>query len=375
MKSKSKSKRAASAAPASRHGMKLRRRDRGPDGSGRGVAIDACNDDIVVSIASFLPSRDLLSLALTCRRFGARDDPSPPFGGIPIGWRDSILRTTKLKVGSKALAMPNGRGESMLRECEIIGRRTKRCGFHMYSIEQHDEWDCYEVQFHCKKSNSIGQGKQWMHEREVIGLEDMTKRMKKNLVYHVEKREGGDISICRFTLDERMNVCPSFVQKIGTEKSKELNEAYFEGGWKKWSLMEEVALQKSIEIVAESEGCLLWREGQSWIGNLRQFEREVEVLSEGYESSISLSSMDTEQVTSRIYDHLGVVSEYLNYLTESLEESRTDLRLSASIKRVKRRSPLWRALADRHDESVRWLVAHFENGTNGIMRNFPNHEG
>ena len=48
---------------------------------------------------------------------------------------------------------------------------------------------------------------------------------------------------------------------------------------KDWSLMEESALQKSLSLLPK-DGCLMWREGESWMGIRKQFEKELDQLAE-----------------------------------------------------------------------------------------------
>ena len=68
--------------------------------------LGGCNDDIVLSIASYLPLRDLLSFALTCRRFGVRGGRKDNGNG-QLRRASSIDRPAVLPVGSRAFAIPN----------------------------------------------------------------------------------------------------------------------------------------------------------------------------------------------------------------------------------------------------------------------------
>ena len=71
------------------------------------ASLDACVDDIILSIASYLTSCELFSFALTCKRFGARrstvsaDDDEQQDG-------DDIIETNGiLQNGSRAFARPS----------------------------------------------------------------------------------------------------------------------------------------------------------------------------------------------------------------------------------------------------------------------------
>ena len=76
--------------------------------SNSAACLGGCNDDIVLSIASYLPLRNLHSLALTCRRFGVRGGRKGNDNGNGQLRRDSSVdRPAVLPVGSRAFAIPN----------------------------------------------------------------------------------------------------------------------------------------------------------------------------------------------------------------------------------------------------------------------------
>ena len=72
----------------------------------------------------------------------------------------------------------------------------------------------------------------------------------------------------------------SFVKKVHDQRIMQLNKS-FPHGRDNWSLMEEAAIRRSFRFLSvDDESCIMWREGESWMGICRQFERELEVLLE-----------------------------------------------------------------------------------------------
>ena len=75
------------------------------------ACLDDCVDDIILSIASYLTSCELLKLALTCKRFGARAmvSAAPEEQVVEISETNTVLQN-----GSRAFARPSSNGTRVL---------------------------------------------------------------------------------------------------------------------------------------------------------------------------------------------------------------------------------------------------------------------
>ena len=140
-----------------------------------GSMFDACTDDIIFDIASFLPSSDLLSLALTCKRFGARNYDTPDEmddGGI-----------NRFNVGSIAFGPRylQGNDTEYPTLCTIL-----------------------EI---CEAKNEIRVEfvgsliKQWLPQAKLLSLKDFKERLRESTEdnefhYYLEKKVSGGISCC-----------------------------------------------------------------------------------------------------------------------------------------------------------------------------------
>jgi len=232
------------------------------------ASLDDCADDIILSIASYLTSCELLKLALTCKRFGARKGTAKE-DDIQ---QDEISETNAvLQNGSRAFARPSSNGTIVLpqhySDREVI--------FMEGVITDHSHiTESYRIEFQNQKLKLNGNNKQWIDQTQVVSIEDMTKRVEQSLRFCV-KRDGDTISISHYiTIDKRWDIESEFVKSIATSMIERV-KAQLEG--RDWSLMEEAALQKSLSHLSE-EGCLMWREGESWMGICQQLEQELELL-------------------------------------------------------------------------------------------------
>ena len=238
-------------------------------------SLDACVDDIILSIASYLTSCELFNLALTCKRFGARSTVS---ASEEDKQQDNISSeiNTILSNGSRALARPSSNGTAV-----VLGyTRTKRSRTFMEGviIDHSHITESYRVKFQNEGLMLHGNSKQWIHETEVISIEDMTKRVEQSLRFCV-KRHGDNISIYgRFMADNQpWEIESKFVEEVGNRLLKRIR---LQLESRDWSLMEEAALQKSFNLLSDPDGCLMWREGESWMGIRHQLEQELELLEE-----------------------------------------------------------------------------------------------
>ena len=88
------------------------------------IDIDSFNNDIVIRFASYLSSRDLVSLALTCRKFGSRRLHDREL---------SLVETTQRR---KLCVMPNKKKEKHCQEGPI--KHTLNYIQSWNSIENHE---------------------------------------------------------------------------------------------------------------------------------------------------------------------------------------------------------------------------------------------
>jgi len=231
------------------------------------ASLDDCVDGIILSIASYLTSYELFSFALTCKRFGARSTVSAASEEqVEISETNTVLQN-----GSRAFARPSSNGTIVLpqhySDREVIFMEG-------VIIDHSHITESYRVEFQNHKLKLNGNNKQWIDQTQVVSIEDMTKRVKQSLRFCV-KREGDTISISHYiTIDKRWDIESEFVKSIATSMIERV-KAQLEG--RDWSLMEEAALQKSLSHLSE-EGCLMWREGESWMGICQQLEQELELL-------------------------------------------------------------------------------------------------
>ena len=262
----------------------------------------SCSDDIIFSIASYLPSRDLVNLALTSKRFGgkrvaAEDVPQRSSGAHDM---NIILWT-----GDEAFAIPNiewGINKNF-RKCRVVGYCKKSSAV---IGKGGGEYMTYKVEFEDAIFN--GDNRQWVYQTEIMSMRDMTRNVERNLKYFVEKREGNDIFISHFVVDKPMNIASeTFIQEVGARKVEQLNTNFNNhDGDRNWSLVEEASLRTSLKYLSnEDKGCLIWREQESWMHILRQFEGETKALCEEeekfkadvetqeYEEDIDLVSLDS----------------------------------------------------------------------------------
>ena len=237
------------------------------------ASLDACVDDIILSIASYLTSCELFNFALTCKRFGARSTVS-----IEDEQQDGddIIETNGiLQNGSRAFARPSSNGTRVLpqhySDREVIFMEG-------VIIDHSHITESYRVEFQNHKLNLNGNNKQWIDQKQVVSIEDMTKRVEQSLRFCITRKRDGDgdtISISHYiTIDKRWDIESEFVKSIATSMIERV-KVQLEG--RDWSLMEEAALQKSLSHLSE-EGCLMWREGESWMGICQQLEQELELL-------------------------------------------------------------------------------------------------
>ena len=238
------------------------------------ASLDACVDDIILSIASYLTSCELLNFALTCKRFGARSTASADEEDEQQ--EDDISESNViLSSGSRAFARP-----ATSRTPEPQSKRFRSRTFMECVIIDHSHiTESYRVEFQNEGLKLHGDGIQWIGQNLVVSTEDMTKRVEQSLRF-CGKRDGDTISICgRFMADnQRWEIESKFVEEVGNRLLKRIR---LQLESRDWSLMEEAALQKSLSRLSDSdEGCLMWREGESWMGICHQFEQELELLEE-----------------------------------------------------------------------------------------------
>ena len=239
------------------------------------ASLDDCVDDIILSIASYLTSCELFSFALTCKRFGARrstvsaDDDEQQDG-------DDIIETNGiLQNGSRAFARPSSSETNHL--YRYHRHRDREGTFVACEITDHSHiTESYTVKF-----DNETYGTQWVDQKQVVSIEDMTKRVNQSLRFCVNRKRDGDgdtISIrWEFMADNQpWKIESEFVEPIATSMRKRM-DASLEN--KDWSLVEEAALQKSLSLLPK-DGCLMWREGESWMGVCHQFEKELNRLIE-----------------------------------------------------------------------------------------------
>ena len=163
----------------------------------------------------------------------------------------------------------------------------------------------YKVEF---EGEINGDNQQWVHQTEIMSVGDMTRNVERNLKYVLEKRGENGIYISHFAEYKPMNIASaSFIQEVGSRKVEQLNTNFNNHyGGRNWSLMEEAALRMSLKYLSnEDKGCLIWREQESWMHILRQFEGETKALCEEeekfkadvetqeYEEDIDLVSLDS----------------------------------------------------------------------------------
>ena len=194
------------------------------------ASLDACVDDIILSIASYLTSCELLKLALTCKRFGARITASADDDNE----RQDTCTNAIISDGSRAfVARLSATGNK-----ESLEQSLRSC----------------------------------------------------------VKRDGDAISISHYILvdNQYWDIESKFVEEIGNML---LDRIRLQLESRDWSLMEEAALQKSLNLLSDSgEGCLMWKEGESWMGICHQLEQELELLEEAgneLEQEQPLSSDET----------------------------------------------------------------------------------
>ena len=258
------------------------------------ASLDACVDDIILSIASYLTSCELLNLALTCKRFGARSTVSTK----DDKQQDEISETNAvLQNGSRAFARPSSNGTIVLpqhySDREVIFMEG-------VIIDHSHITESYRIEFQNQKSKLNGNNKQWIDQTQVVSIKDMAKRVHQSLRFCItRKRDGDTISISHYiTIDKRWDIESEFVKSIATSMIERV-KAQLEG--RDWSLMEEAALQKSLSHLSE-EGCLMWREGESWMSICHQFEQELELLEKdvNVEEAINVSEESADLLVSMI---------------------------------------------------------------------------
>ena len=238
------------------------------------ASLDDCVDDIILSIASYLTSCELFSFALTCKRFGARR--STVSTNEDDKQHDEISETNGiLPNGSRAFARPSSSETNHL--YRYHRHRDREGTFMACEITDHSHiTESYTVKF-----DNETYGTQWVDQKQVVSIEDMTKRVNQSLRFCVNRKRDGDgdtISIrWEFMADNQpWKIESEFVEPIATSMRKRM-DASLEN--KDWSLVEEAALQKAISLLPK-DGCLMWREGESWMGVCRQFEKELDQLVE-----------------------------------------------------------------------------------------------
>ena len=246
------------------------------------ASLDDCVDDIILSIASYLTSCELFSFALTCKRFGARRSTVSANEDEQQDGDDIIETSGILQNGSTIFARPSSNGTRVLHQSyhqELpSSERTRKVMFHEGVIIEHSfTTESYRVEFDTSYLKSRGNNKQWIHKTELVSIEDMTKRVEQSLRYCGVKMEGHAIYVSHYIMvdKQRWGIRPSFIKDIG---SSSLERVRLQLESRDWSLMEEAALRKLLNLLTE-EGYLMWREGESWIGIFHRFEQELNLLS------------------------------------------------------------------------------------------------
>ena len=244
------------------------------------ASLDDYVDDIILSIASYLTSCELFNFALTCKRFGAREGTTKE---NDIQQNDINESNTILSNGSRVFARPSSNGTRVLQSNyhqELpSNERSRKVMFHEGVITEHSfTTESYRVEFKNGKLKLNGNNKQWIHQSEVVSIEDMTKRVEQSLRYCGVKMEGHAIYVSHYIMvdKQRWGIRPSFIKDIG---SSSLERVRLQIESRDWSLMEEAALRKLLNLLTE-EGYLMWREGGSWIDVCHQFEKELNRLAE-----------------------------------------------------------------------------------------------
>ncbi len=153
---------------------------------------DACTDDIIVDIATWLPPNDLLSLALTCKRFGSKSN----------GSRDRAYDgndVNRFNGGSIAFGIPDIPNQ----QTQDLGRH-ELCNVLEISHERHEVL----VEFsENEQLKSCGKEKQWFGPLRLLSLEDFKDNSRPLTVgdstihYYLEKRAKGAISIVDMSID------------------------------------------------------------------------------------------------------------------------------------------------------------------------------
>ncbi|KAL9183117.1 hypothetical protein ACHAXT_004904 [Thalassiosira profunda] len=259
--------------------------------------MDGCNNDIVLAISSFLSPRDLVRLALTCRRFGARTGAvsAPTRHGAPAQSKGDGARD--FAIGSTVFASVGG----SYAEGTVCDRRAS-AGFEYYHYE-------YEV--------AISRGvKQWIPSPMIVSLECMMDKAEKLLTFFVAGKD--EVFSNAKAVARALRVYHTFVEAIARR-----GIASFAS--QPWSLMEGVAFQRALDIldVEHSGGCFEWKEGMSWMGISHRCEREMQMLKEQSEEMaedlMDVESLDVESAMAGI-DHFmdAVARVWADYVTEEL---------------------------------------------------------
>jgi len=251
------------------------------------ASLDACVDDIILSIASYLTSCELFNFALTCKRFGARsvsaDDDNE---------RQDTCTNAIISNGSRAFARPSTTGDTVDRYQQIFDmKQVNRANtFQECRIITHSHIpEQYKVKFQ-NEEGELQNGCQYIYPTQVVSVENMTKRVEQSLRFCIERKEDA-ISVSHYIMLDlrRWGIESKFVEEVGTSMRERINVSLQN---KCWSLMEEAALQKSLNLLSMNSsegGCLMWREGGSWMGVCHQFEQELNVLSsEAFKLKVNL---------------------------------------------------------------------------------------
>jgi len=182
---------------------------------------------------------------------------------------------TVLQNGSRAFARPSSNGTTIV----FLQEEGREVIFMEGVIIDHSHIsESYRIEFQNQKLMLNGNNKQWIDQTEVVSIEDMTKRVEQSLRFCV-KRDGdtNTISISHYIMiDKRWDIESEFVESIATSMIERVDSSLQNKGW---SLMEEAALQNSLNFLSMKDGgCLMWREGESWMGICQQLEQELELL-------------------------------------------------------------------------------------------------
>jgi len=267
------------------------------------ASLDDCVDDIILSIASYLTSCELFSFALTCKRFGARtmvstnedeqqeEDICEIISKTDSDFDGRVRKAyTVLPNGLGVFARPSSNGTTIFARPHQREESREDMFMEGVIIEHIFTTDSYRVKFQNQKLKSNGNNIQMIHREELVSIKYITKKIEESLRFCV-KMEGDTISVSNYILvdSERWGIESRFVEEVGSgmlERVKSQLES------RDCSLMEEAALQKSFNLLSE-DGCLMWREGESWMGICHQFDQELNVLSsEAFKLKVTLHFID-----------------------------------------------------------------------------------